>query len=874
MAHSPKRTPKNNLKKARELQGWTQKQLADILGVTQSMISDWERGIVLPQFHQRERLVEHLKMSIKELGLYSGSEEGIEQDNLSQGSIVREEKSALPSVHEQPPSYHKLSYPRDPFFTGRESILKEIHDKLNAGCAGLSVLAITGLAGVGKTHIAAEYAYRFKRDYQYLFWISVEAALQEIRHISQILDLPQRHESDTFLLVHAVKQWFQQNTNWLIIFDNVENMKELSNLLPQNCNGHILLTTLLPPTNFITQSVEIPSMNPEEGTAFLLRRTQCTTKEHGLDEARREHLREAGDIVEELGGLSLALDQAGAYIEEVLCTFGDYLDRYRSRRAEFLNRRGWSSTMHELSLATALSLTFEKVHEMNSAAVELLRLYAFLHAENIPEEMITQGAFLLEPPLRSVVADPHLFDEAIGALRRYSLVRRDMNEKTLSLHRLVQIILKEEITEKGGQISWAAYAVNVVSHILPPLDSTNWSRFQRYVAQAQSALSLIEDYQLRSPDAVRLLIWVGEYLGETGQNSKSEPLLLRALNLTSTLEPEHPLRQASVNALGILYFNQGRYQEAELLLQAVIEQNHEQVSLNRATSLNNLGELHWMQAQYTEAEPLFKKALEMRTHLLGPDDPVVAVSLCSLARLYVDQERYKEAKSYFEQSLRICEQTLDSHHITLADNFEGLADLSLKEHRPEDARAFYQKATEIYRTVQGPIHANFARCLKGLGETYLVQEQFEEAESLFLEVLAIYDQDEGQEYVDKAQVLMDLALVHMFHQERFMEAEAFLLEAVAIRNKLLGNHPYTAASYFALGRFYGFTGNYPKAQPYYQQALRIAVQTKGREDALVQQMRKEYAQLLQGMEEKFVYFTDDWFLSNLVGDIYRKHQSM
>lgn len=46
-------------------------------------------------------------------------------------------------------------------------------------------------------------------------------------------------------------------------------------------------------------------------------------------------------VCEELGGLPLALDQAGAYIEETQCCLSDYLSLYRPRRAEMLKERGY-----------------------------------------------------------------------------------------------------------------------------------------------------------------------------------------------------------------------------------------------------------------------------------------------------------------------------------------------------------------------------------------------------------------------------------------------------------------------------------------------------------------------------------------------------
>src|SRR5207248_2631925 len=143
-------------------------------------------------------------------------------------------------------------------------------------------------------------------------------------------------------------------------------------------------------------------------------------------------------------GLPLALDQAAAYIEENQCSLTDYLNLYQSRRSTLLKRRGsFSKRDYPKSVATTWAISFEQVERDNPAAAELLRLCAFLHPDAIPEAMIVEGASELGPILQPVVEDPIEFAEAIGTLRKYSLVRRNPETKMLTLHRLVQTVLRD-----------------------------------------------------------------------------------------------------------------------------------------------------------------------------------------------------------------------------------------------------------------------------------------------------------------------------------------------------------------------------------------------------------------------------------------------
>src|SRR5581483_2177252 len=97
--------------------------------------------------------------------------------------------------------------------------------------------------------------------------------------------------------------------------------------------------------------------------------------------------------------------------------------------------------------------SFEKVKQANPAAAELLQFCAFLSPDAIPLQVITEGSPALGPVLGPATASKLVLNAAIGELLKYSLVRRDPDTGTLTIHRLVQVVIKDAMDEHT-QLQW------------------------------------------------------------------------------------------------------------------------------------------------------------------------------------------------------------------------------------------------------------------------------------------------------------------------------------------------------------------------------------------------------------------------------------
>ena len=346
-----------------------------------------------------------------------------------------------------------VPYPRNPFFTGREDVLTRLRQTLIADrlASLVPTQIISGLDGIGKTQIALEYAYRYRDDYQAVLWVRAdtrERLVSDFVTIASLLDLPEKNTLDHVIVASAVKRWLNTVTNWLLIVDEVEDLKIVYDFVPSGGKGHILLTTRAQAVGTIAARIELEKVGPKEGAFFLLRRAKIIAPDASLESANEADISKAQEISMLMDGLPLALDQAGAFIEETACGLAGYLDLYQQQHKELFKQRGDIASTHPEPVASTWLLSFKKVERANPAAAELLRLLAFLHPDAIPEEIITKGAPELGPVLEPVATNLVTLNKAIAELLKYSLVRRDSNAKTLTVHRLVQLVIQDSMDEE------------------------------------------------------------------------------------------------------------------------------------------------------------------------------------------------------------------------------------------------------------------------------------------------------------------------------------------------------------------------------------------------------------------------------------------
>jgi predicted phosphodiesterase len=239
---------------------------------------------------------------------------------------------------------------------GREGVLQKARVWLTAGqrTAIGHTAAFHGLGGLGKTQLAAEYAHRYRNEYPLgVVWINADQEIepQLIRMAKEARWIhPESKPQD---ILEIAKQRLQTRSDCLVIFDNVEDPADIAPYLPAvGAEPHLLLTSRAPQVGFVP--IDIPLLDDECSFQLLL-------KESGrdIDALPESEQKAAGEIAGTLGGLPLALEIAGAYLNQLkCCTFQSYRELLANNLKEAMKGEMLASfTRHEKDLFLTLQVS-------------------------------------------------------------------------------------------------------------------------------------------------------------------------------------------------------------------------------------------------------------------------------------------------------------------------------------------------------------------------------------------------------------------------------------------------------------------------------------------------------------------------------------
>ena len=521
-----------------------------------------------------------------------------------------------------------------------------------SGASGRTVL--TGMRGSGKSQLATAVAARCEaQDWELVAWVpagSREAVLSGLVELGleigvRVEDGPSREVIARRCLTALVSA---QESNRLIVFDDVDSPDDLAGLVPRGEGVRVLVTTTRLADWEHEGWVHVPVgvFEREQSIGVLLDRTDQTGR--GAADVGA-----ADAIAEILGDLPVAVVQAAAMARRDRYTLADYLE-VLERTAPEEGVRRQAGDEYSDAVGAALWLAFqselERIEGQSPHRGEVARVQlgvlSVLAASGVP-------ARWLEKMLDGGSADAR---GALSELIESSVCQLSEDDSKVMIHGLQGRVIREARRaepERWGRVEEeAAGLLGAVAGVIaiPVSDSAKRRREALdLVEQLRETVGQDHSKSLfsypRTADALAHALWYAAELGDP----QAAVSLSDAVDLfTKTLGPDHP---------------------------------------RTLTARGNLAAAYQAAGRLDEAIDLYERTLADSERVLGPDHPHTLASRGNLAAAYKSAGRLEQAIDLHERTLADCERVLGPDHPHTRLFRKNLADAYRAVGRNEDAAA-------------------------------------------------------------------------------------------------------------------------------------------------------------------------------------------
>ncbi|VEI16001.1 tetratricopeptide repeat protein [Actinomyces viscosus] len=507
---------------------------------------------------------------------------------------------------------------------------------------------LTGMRGSAKTQLAAAVAASCEDEgWPVVAWVNAASRKELVADLYEVairvgIDAPKDVPPDIVVRRCLDELSAADAADRLFVFDNVENIDDLKNLIPHGDGIRVVVTTTrhLDWESLGWQPITIGVFEREQSIALLCERT---------GDANRDT---ADQVADALGDLPVAVTQAAATAKSGGYTLSDYLERLSNHPLESSISRLEGDDYPD-AVGVALFMAYEQVLEQirtkhpqqERIAVSLLGTLSLLAASGVPSHWL----FHLDE-------DSDTVRSTLSFLRGNSIVQESSDRSKTLIHRLQGQVYRETHLSNQEKISEASrYATTTLNEIkIKQLTNFEHKRQEtrNLVEQIRSVSS--QDYSrplLSDPTFVLTLAATLRYATSLGMPQLALTLAESVTQTVDALGPDHPNSLASRNSLAGAYRNVGRLNEAIDLFEQNLEDRTHILGPNHPhtlTSRGNLANAYQDVGRLNEAIDLFEQNLEDRTHILGPNHPHTLTTRNNLAIAYRAAGRFEDADKLFE----------------------------------------------------------------------------------------------------------------------------------------------------------------------------------------------------------------------------------
>ena len=267
---------------------------------------------------------------------------------------------------------------------------------------------------------------------------------------------------------------------------------------------------------------------------------------------------------------------------------------------------------------------------------------------------------------------------------------------------------------------------------------------------------------------------------------------------------------AALNALGLVAFHQGRYQQSASHLEsalALFRQTGD--STGQARVLSNLGVVSYLQGCYAEASGWWQQSLAV--HRENGDQVGEATALVNLGLLDMRQGRYQQASGRLLNSLALARTT--GNRATESTALVNLGEVSLRQGAYQHAASQLQQALCLSRETGDRNHE--ASALTTLGEVCQQMGRYEQAVGHLQQALSLSRKAGNRE--DEADALNGLGEV-LLATGQPADARVRYAAALGLASEIGGKYQQ-ARAHHGLARVHQAAGDAAEARRHWQQAL-------------------------------------------------------
>jgi tetratricopeptide (TPR) repeat protein/DNA-binding CsgD family transcriptional regulator len=773
-----------------------------------------------------------------------------------------------------------LAIPTPSTLLKRSNIIAQFDNKFKEH-EGIQTLALIGVGGAGKTTLARQYAQQQNAD---VIWemnaetrgdlnasfeklgtalSTTDQEKRELKAIQSITNSQEREEA----LIHFIKVRLKVLSQWVLIFDNVEQLTDIQNYFPQDPQawgtGKVILTTRdhnFQNSSQINHVLFVEELDPTEKIKLF-----AQIMKHGsgmpFTPAQKE---EALQFLEKLPPFPLDISLAAYYLKSANATYVEYLDQLRQHRENFESFQGnilkeiggYTKTRHGI-----VSLSLQEIMTSSKEFADLFLLISLLNAHNIPRDLLekykdsisvadfiyhlNKYSLMLEAPKTVLSLHHSTQDIALPYLLKHLGVTKNspvLQKIANVLDDYMDRIIEEEDFPKMRMMVGHLEKILERSELLTDLSRgflksklaslyyfVNDDRASKALAQSLEIVSIQNLAHLSSEDKSRLarsLVHIGAVYTELRLDEKAKASLEKALSIYEKEKVRnHADLSWALTHLGNVYRRTGNYEKAREYLEESL-QLHKQYGLDKKRMAHTLaylgGAYRGLLGRHQKAIESLEESLTLYNKNFPHDHFRVGWILSQLGNIYRDLGESKKAKKHFEQSLSIYKKHLPKDHLNVGLALAYLGNCCRELGEYEKSREHLEQSLKIHQKHFDEKHVRRGWILFHLASTYKAVGKHKEVMALYDKILAIYAKHSHEDSLNNVRLLRNMAEIFV-EKNRLDDAEKLMKKHV----KLLQahNHAKTYESLELLGGVYllksaSYTKNSQESQNLKSQALK------------------------------------------------------